>query len=270
MELYDAIFKRKSTREYSINELSENEVERIKNEVTSVDKLFEDSKIGLQILHYEEVEDFISGLVGTYGKIEAPHYILASSQAGKNHLVNLGYTLEKIVLEITRMEIGTCWMGSHFDKDDLKENFVTDGELVPTALIAFGNSEKDVLRSNSEEAGRKELSEIILKGESNLSEDWSDIIDAARMAPSAMNSQPWRFEIEENSIHIYIKSGEGIINKLGKTFGNLDEMNKIDGGIALRHIQIAADHFSEKVRFERIDRKRKNDLSYIISVTGID
>lgn len=267
MSLYEAIYNRKSTRNYSKKSLSKDMLQNIKNEISLTDKLFQDSEVSLQIRSGEEMEDFVSGLIGSYGKIEAPHYIIAFTSEDRKNLVNLGYVLEKIVLEITRLEVATCWMGSHFDEEELKEEFSTSKGMTPQVLVAFGEpGEGEVaLREDPDEAKRKDLSEIILGEIGEVPKDWVEIIDAAKMAPSAMNSQPWRFEVGEGGTHLFIKSGEGIMNKLGETFGNLGEMNRIDAGIALRHVKIAANHFPKGIEFEKVKGMKMKNLSYIIS-----
>lgn len=267
MKLHDAIYRRKSTRKYSEEPLSDEKLEDIKEEISSVDALFQDPEVSIEMRDREDIDDFLSGLIGGYGKIEAPHYLIAFTENAEGHLENLGYILEKIVLEATRREIATCWMGSHFDKEALKDGFEFEGEMEPRVLVAFGKPEegKDALREGPEEASRNVISKIVLDGLEELSEEWREIIDAARMAPSAMNSQPWRFEVDEDRIHQYIKVGEGIMNKLGNAFGNLGELNRIDAGIALRHIQVEADNLSKELDFRRLEGKEKEDFSYIIS-----
>ena len=270
--MYDAIFRRKSTRKYSQESLSKEELEDLNEKITSTDVLFEDSEISVKLKDRDDVDDFLSGLIGNYGKIEAPHYLVAFTEQEKGHLENLGYFLEKIVLEATRKEIATCWMGSHFDKEALREGFEFDGKLEPRVLVAFGMPEGGVnaLREGPEEASRNVLSNIVLNDLDELSEEWRKILDAARMSPSAMNSQPWRFEVDDDGVHLYIKVGKGIVNKLGEAFGNLGELNRVDAGIALRHVQIAADKFSKELDFERLEGKGKEDLTYVISAREKD
>ncbi len=268
MDLYDAVYKRKSTRNYSQENLSRDIIENIEREISEVDELFPDCRTDYDIVDYDEVEDFISGIVGGYGKVEAPHYILAFSEESQECLVNLGYILERVVLEITSMEIATCWVGSHFDKETLKENFGTYKDLYPIVLTAFGKSQSDenTLRSNPDAASRKEISELVLDDIDDVPDKWLKVLDAARMAPSAMNSQPWRFKVKDSGIDLYIETGGGIINKIGKTFGNLEEMNKIDLGIALCHIQIGAEKFSIDIGFQKLEEGEKDSLSYVISI----
>ena len=55
-------------------------------------------------------------------------------------------------------------------------------------------------------------------------------IQAARLAPSAVNRQPWGFHVEDNSITVYVRTGgpEFTVSK------------RLDCGIAMLHIEVAA------------------------------
>jgi hypothetical protein len=93
--------------------------------------------------------------------------------------------------------------------------------------LAAGNPEDLVHRKNVSEFNRKPLDQIS-KGDKFL-----DIIEAARLAPSATNSQPWFFVTDDNHIHCYcIKPGlvKRIIYK---------KMNRINMGISLCHLWLA-------------------------------
>ncbi|MFA5605548.1 MAG: nitroreductase family protein, partial [Dehalococcoidales bacterium] len=63
------------------------------------------------------------------------------------------------------------------------------------------------------------------------SPEWiKDAIEAARLAPSAVNRQPWGFNIEEDGITVFVRSG-------GTDF-NISY--RLDCGIAMLHIEVAA------------------------------
>jgi len=55
-------------------------------------------------------------------------------------------------------------------------------------------------------------------------------IQAARLAPSAMNRQPWGFDVEDGSIIVYVRTG-------GPEFS---VSKRLDCGIAMLHIEVAA------------------------------
>lgn len=96
-------------------------------------------------------------------------------------------------------------------------------------VVSFGYSESssDLMRKLVGGAKRKDVSEI---AEGKMDAEWAKIMDAVRLAPSAANSQPWRFVVSDDSAHVYIVKNEKILTK------SLDTMNRIDAGIALGHL----------------------------------
>jgi hypothetical protein len=73
------------------------------------------------------------------------------------------------------------------------------------------------------------------------STDWiKSSIEAARLAPSAVNRQPWGFDIEEDAITVYIRS-KG--TDTGIPF-------RLDCGIAMLHLEIAALNAGYKGKWE--------------------
>ena len=80
-----------------------------------------------------------------------------------------------------------------------------------------------------------------------------------RWAPSAVNKQPWRVVVKENSAHFYLKKNKGFVSD---AVGN---MQKIDMGIALCHFDLAAKRSGLKIRFDIDDPKlgAEADTEYI-------
>ncbi|MEN6292257.1 MAG: nitroreductase family protein [Methanobacterium sp.] len=66
-----------------------------------------------------------------------------------------------------------------------------------------------------------------------------ELLEVARIAPSATNSQPWFFTGDKNLIHAYSVE-PGFIKRFTKKY------IPIDVGIAICHLQIAAEHFGKK------------------------
>ena len=58
-------------------------------------------------------------------------------------------------------------------------------------------------------------------------------LEMVRLAPSAVNRQPWRVVVKENAAHFYLKRAKGM-------GGGALDMQKIDMGIALCHFDLAA------------------------------
>ena len=265
MDRFEAIFKRKSVRKYSKKKLSRSLLGEIKEKINNINKLHEniDSKIILAE-DGERVQKTFSGLKSKIARVDSPHYLIGVSEEKKGYLENIGYMVEEAVLNLTKREIGSCWLGSGIEHDLLKDIFEFNGNTV--ILVAFGNSvlEKDNLRDDPQSASRKDLEDLVINKSKNIPKEVRKILDAARMAPSALNSQPWRFFYESDVIHIYLEK-KGVFKKMVRKIGDLEKLNHIDVGIALKHLEIGADKFSNNIKFED-QRKKKRGYEYIISV----
>lgn len=258
MELFDAIQIRRSVRKYLFEKLSDKKLKEIKNVISSSESLYKDINLKINIIDGDKMDPVLKGVIGNYGKVKAPYYLLASSEVKDGYLENTGYVLEKIVLSLTGMGIGTCWIGSKVEEEQLRAIADIDKNLKPVILIAFGYAaaHNDLYRKHPSEAKRKDLHKIVT---GNSGEDLEKIFKAVKLAPSSMNSQPWRFIIEDNEIHVYTGS-----NILTKYF--ISDFNRIDAGIALRHFEIAAKHYSKNIEFKKLNSKFQPGLNYITSI----
>jgi hypothetical protein len=103
-------------------------------------------------------------------------------------------------------------------------------------MIAFGRSTEPVHRHSIAEFKRKPIPDITdIKGA-------DAILEAARLAPSGTNNQSW-----------YFTGGNGIIHAHSAKSLVLDSMNRVNVGIALCHMWLAATHEGKQVEFV-IDR----------------
>ncbi|MBO7399910.1 MAG: nitroreductase, partial [Clostridia bacterium] len=73
-----------------------------------------------------------------------------------------------------------------------------------------------------------------------------DALEAVRLAPSAVNKQPWRVILSGNRAHFYEKRSRGYND------GEWD-IQKIDMGIALCHFEVAAKENGIRAVFDIAD-----------------
>ncbi len=188
---------------------------------------------------------------------------MLTSNGGDQGLVELGYRYELVVLALTAMGVGTCWIGKGFSDAELEGYIEIPTDQSPKALIAFGPVADQKLKV-IEEPKRKDLDAFLMEKESDdIDRQTREVIDALRRAPSSINSQPWRVLVEEEQLHLYIKSRTIFTRKLMKS---LSEMNRIDAGIGLRHMEVAGNYFWENVAVKEADHPEKRKLEYIASI----
>lgn len=223
--LYDVIFKRKSVRKYGETALDKKTLEDISSYFATIKPMYKDIKIEMRIVKEESVKNLLP--------IKAPYYILVSSENKEGYLTNAGFMLQQVDLFLSAKGLGSCWVGMAKPK----KKIIKDSELEYVIALAFGNPAENLHREDLSEFKRKNIEEIRDANEED------ELIETARLAPSATNSQPWFFRIDNSRIHAYcIKSNfiKAIVYK---------KMNQIDMGIAICHLWIAAKHCDNDLKF---------------------
>ncbi|KNF07784.1 nitroreductase [Gottschalkia purinilytica] len=264
MNLFDAIYLRKSIRKYNPQKLSKDLLIEIENLANSSNVLYEEIDMKVHLVEDgEKIQKIIKGIIGSYGKIIAPHYLVVTSEEKDGHLENVGFAIEEVILKLTTMGIATCWIGGHIKPELLYDIVDIPQNHAPVILVSFGypKNKETFLRQTSHENKRKKLSEII---EEKSNDTWDNILDAARVAPSAVNSQPWRFVVEDQAIHTYVVKRSNFITKKV-----LERINQIDIGIALSHINIASSHFDKNIEFKKLHQSSNNKNNYVMSVVDV-
>ena len=166
---------------------------------------------------------------GFYGpfNVKAPYYLCISTEIKEDYLLNAGYLMQQISLYLNTKGLGTCFLSAYPGsrlKGTMKYEYVV--------TLAFGKPKSTPYR-NSTDAKRLPESSIVVYKE-NAAPDIRQILAAARLAPSAYNSQPWRFVVYKNRIHIFARKSPFIAKQL-----NHNKM--LDMGIMLANFSIAAE-----------------------------
>lgn len=225
MELYQTIFKRKSIRKYRMEPLPEETISEIDAAIHSLTALDETIRTEIKLMP----QDAVKGLL----TIKAPHYLLFFSEKKKGDLINTGFMMQQIDLMLSSKGLGTCWLGMAKPTSQ----FAGVSELPFIIAMSVGAPEEILHRNGQAEFKRKRLIEIC------PTRFHEDVVEAARLAPSATNSQPWQFRTTPAAIHVYrVKTG-----MLKAWF--YDRMNTIDMGIAVCHLWLAAQAKGCQVQF---------------------
>lgn len=176
------------------------------------------------------------GILGSYGKVVgAPSaLVFLGTPAEDGTDQHVGFTGEAVVLEATALGLDTCWIGGTLDRRVAAGVArIMPGERV-FAISPLGHATSDAPSSERLIYGwgkpkkRRTIDEIA--PDSAGWPTWAAAgLEAARVAPSAMNRQPWRFRRGDDGI---VVSGSGV-NTPGVT-------QALDCGIAMLHFELAA------------------------------
>ncbi len=183
--------------------------------------------------------------LGTYGFIRgARYFIVGSSIKNREAYIDYGFALEKIILELTRLNLGTCWLGGTFTKDEFGKTIdLKNNELIP-AVTPVGYTTQSGIRGNLvrfaiSASKRKPASELFFydepdKDSVNGSENIDFALEMVRLAPSASNKQPWRLFVEDKYINFYLRGSYPSKNPEKGV-----NLQWLDIGIAMCHLQYA-------------------------------
>jgi len=231
---YDIIFKRKSIRRYDPNPLDNEQLEKIESMIKDLKPLYEDIETEIRIISSEDVKTRVMK--------KAPHYIAVFSEEKKGYLNNVGYMVQQMDLLLSAEGIGTCWQGIPTPKSDI----IKSSNLKFIILMAFGEPDEPLYRQDVSEFKRKPLEKI------TDIENYEEMLEAARLAPSATNSQPWFLSGSKDSIDVYSVKPNFLKALVVKKY------IPIDIGILLYHLQVIAEHLGKnpKIVFkEGLDKK---------------
>jgi len=212
---YPAIFERKSIRKYDETPLTGDQLALVKTEMEAATPLLPGEKFKLELNPAKEGWRI-------YGYCE-------NTSLGN---VNLGYVLQQLDLALHVAGFGRLWYGFGRAPRDVK----APKGLSYAMCLKIGVSAEPLTRELSE----FDRQASIVHGENkNLAE----LLEPARLAPSAMNSQPWLFSGDASTIHVWRK-------QLGIKKLFLGRMNLIDVGISLCHAILAIEHANKAFTVE--------------------
>ena len=216
-ELYDMIFKRKSFhlfRNIGKEHITNDELKNIEEYFSNLKPLVDDIKVKIKIVK--------EGATCRRGQ---EYCILFYSEKKENYLQNIGYLGEQLDLYLVSKNIGTLWFG--IGKVDEKQYDGLD-YVIMIAIAKVDSAEK--FRKDMYKSKRKELREI-WNGENYL-----NIANIVRFAPSACNTQPWIVESSEKKLKVYRYRKQGKRGIMPKD--KVIYYNQIDIGIFLCFLEL--------------------------------
>lgn len=241
-ELLNGVYKRKSMRKYS-GRLTDEELTKVKDYLQQLKPLTPETKVEYEIVPCKE----------TNCKFNGEYCLIVYSEEANLWLANVGYMLEQWDLYLATMNVGVCWYGMG-KVDEEERNGLKYG-----IMLCFGKCGEDDFRKNTTEFNRKKASEI-WKGAAN-----GKLAEIARLAPSAVNSQPWKVEQDGNTLKVYrVKGNTPVLS--GILFKH---WNKVDIGIFLTFLEVALEcegyAFTRELHTDVDDKKSVLTATYTLS-----
>ena len=225
MTPFEAIYQRKSVRHFRRDAVPDAVLEKIQNFEGELIPIFPYVKM---ITKVYRAEDYRNKIPSPF-QVRAPYYLAIYAQELEGYRFNAGNMMEQIALYLHSRGIGTCFAGMMRPPK---------GEPVPEGMsfvimLAFGLPRGELNRDASD-APREPLSRLCVYKQEPMKAA-GQLIEAARLAPSSMNSQPWKFVVYRNRIHMFVSE------KKRRNFGSGYE--DINMGIMMAHILMAAEEY---------------------------
>ena len=217
IDLYSPIFSRKSCIKYDMKPLGAETIQQIETFISGLKPLLPGSEFTHRIVRLEDVKGMAIR--------KAPHYLLISGKQQPLRNACAGFFFQHVELYLYSIGLATRWLAGVKGKNDDPNHILG---------LAFGKPAEAASRKPAE-FDRKPIGEIAKGTDSRL--------EAARLAPSGINKQPWYFIVEGGAVHVYY------LKKLGGLPGTFYHLTDFDAGIALCHIAVASEHEGKSFRF---------------------
>lgn len=207
MTMNEMIFHRKSCRSFTGEPVDGEMIEKILS--FDLKPLYPEIKVRMDIVSRDKVKCICPWTTA--------QLIAIYSEETEGYLENIGFLFQQMDLYLQTLGLGVCWLG--MGRMNPKTTTEVEG-MKFVIMLAFGNPKGDQLRHDLKGFKRKSMEQITDKADHRL--------EVARLAPSAVNSQPWYFTHDGDIIHIHC-------SKKG---------SRLDTGIALAHLYVAnEEHF---------------------------
>lgn len=264
--LHAAIYQRKSIRDYSPDEISEDLITQIQDFIKKIPALKKD-KVDFHVAMSEF--KIIHNLVNPFGAFisVAPYFFVVSAKKEGPYMIEAGFQSEHLILFLTSLGLATCYIGGFLDFKNLsrelglkdsKEVLILSpvghpdkslagfftGFMVNTSKMLYGTTKRkslDEILINPPESGDKE----------GLLAFWQPVLEAVQAAPSWCNLQPWRFFIQDKEMYLFVEHTSKDVVLKYESWGN--DYRLFDAGIAMCHFQIAAAQAGIKGKWELLD-----------------
>ena len=185
---------------------------------------------GLHITLVEDGASLFGGITKSYGMFSGVHSLLALSCGANNAPAReaAGYYGQRLVLDATKMGLGTCWVGGTYDRKKMADLAPAGTEILVVITLGPVKEKPTFVERTVRVAthrGGPDIGGLYVADE--IPPAWFlDGVRAAALAPSALNKLPTRFAWKNGVATAFVPEGRAL--------------NLVDLGIAKLHFEVAA------------------------------
>jgi hypothetical protein len=212
------------------------------------------SRVRFELIKKDSAGLMENNRLHTYGFVKnAGNFIVGAVKISDNHWIDYGYLLEKIILKMTDLGLGTCWLGGTFSRSEfgnvieLRKDEVIPA-VTPVGFVTDKRSLRDnIIRWGAKSKNRNSRSTLFFMDHFGKhlpydpTSNYETVLDMVRFGPSASNRQPWRIVKIENNYHLYVQRTKKYLTLTRET-----DLQLVDMGIAVCHFELTANELGLK------------------------
>jgi len=248
-DLIEAMRTRVSVRSYADRPVEQSVKEKIRGLLDAHSQGPFGNRVRLTLIDLSNLEQSETRRLGTYGFINGARLYVASVVSQRQGAMqDTGYCLEQVIIRITHLGLGTCWLGGTFKRASFAQRLgLSNDEVIPAiSPIGYASDKRTVrermLRRFVGADQRKPWAELFYAGAMNsplpkeAAGEYAAALECLRLAPSASNLQPWRIvrSKEGNVFHFLLKRTPS-----SRKLWSAADLQLVDMGIAMSHFELA-------------------------------
>lgn len=210
MEIEEAMRRRHSVRSYTNRQLGEEEIAALNREIEACNR---EGGVNFQLAVNEDKA--FGGMMAHYGKFKnVKNYVALVCRKGEEE--KLGYYGERVALRAQTLGLNTCWVALTFSKRKTACKREKGEKLVCSLALGYGETQGVAHKGKTyaDVSAEKDAPDWFQRG-----------VEAALLAPTAMNQQKFCFSLQGNEVGA--EAGRGFYTK-------------VDLGIAKLHFELGA------------------------------
>lgn len=213
MNFIEVIEARHSVRQYTDKPLDNDIISALQSEIDVCNR---ESGMHIQLVTNEPKA--FDSFMAHYGKFSGvTNYIAMIGKKGSDLDEKCGYYGERLVLKAQQLGLNTCWVAMTYSKIKTAFSIASGEKLCVVISLGYGKTQGVPHKSKSIE----EVSKV----EGQMPDWFRKGVEAALLAPTAMNQQKFTFTLK----------GDQVSAKAGMGF-----YSKVDLGIVKYHFEIGA------------------------------
>lgn len=264
MNTLDMIRARRSVRTFDGSALRDEDARKILHCAETADNPYA-IPIEWRILDAKESGLSSQVIVGTDA------YIAGKMRRAPHAEEAFGFSFETVALYAGSLGVGTTCIAGTMDRAAFEKAMELDKSEIMPCISPLGSPagkmslRESLMRKGVRADSRLSFGELFFDGSFDTPLDpekagkLKEALEAVRLAPSAVNKQPWRLILRGDRVHFYEKRSRGFVSADGW------DTQKIDMGIALCHFALAAEACGLGPVFTLDDPGLSPDAEYVAS-----